>query len=506
MQSEELVTTTEYGTAGRVRRRGLLLAALVLLLLVGAVCLVAHLRSPRVAVKLAVGGAFAELAERPELTALSFYREDSSLSFRLADDSEKPLFGGFEMGGDLYHASDAFLARNLTLRLGQACLEGELYGDGKRLYLTERNLLGGGYLLRRGQAVSAFENSILAHGSGSTYAMSAEAHRSTVSLLRQVDAYATEAVRKEAMEHLTRYVRLLLESMDDHASFGETAADAEVWEQIPGARVLSVTLDADSIDAILTELAEALRGDRALCAFLEEHGASFYLALSPLLSEVEEGSLCEMLSARIDQLRQNVREKLDRPVTVSFYTTGFFSRLTRLDCAVGEDEVFSLELGREGVAETREVTLTLDGGAEVWRYALLACEDGRFECRLDRKTANLLGFPDNRRMLGLLLDGREERFSVQIGDGLLSISGVYQKEGNRHILTSERVRIEGLASKNLIFTATLGQEPMPTPAADDSLRTVDALTEAEAEAILARRKETEDGLPAVVALFLGLLI
>jgi hypothetical protein len=47
---------------------------------------------------------------------------------------------------------------------------------------------------------------------------------------------------------------------------------------------------------------------------------------------------------------------------------------------------------------------------------------------------------------------------------------------------------------------------MPTPAADDSLRTVDALTEDEAEAILARRKETEDGLPAVVALFLGLLI
>ena len=346
-----------------MKKRILLTVALLLAALsVGAVI---YLNSPKVVARNALAGVADDLLSRDELKPLVKTSKKGSLSLSAEIDTGT-MYGSVygeqyigrqidaSFGGTLYFGKRSLFFKNayLNLSLPQEHLDFEgaadLYINQKYAYV-ESDLVGGAVGMIKGEMTEALKKSELAPE------MPEELYRELLPAMKKYDGIS-EAPSESKL--LTKHLIRLISSFEKNADYASETRGVLLQGEHAQCRVITISLDREDLLAVADTLLEIL-ADEDVKALLDHN----QWLLEPIL--IRLGLLSEY--ARIESLSSYLSDALETRLdglksesfTIEIVTPRISAKLLALRLYAEDEEILSLDFGREGLQGSNCMTLSV---------------------------------------------------------------------------------------------------------------------------------------------------
>lgn len=354
-----------------------LLIALILLAVLG-VGLLIYLNTPRIVARNALAGVADDLLDRSELKPLVKMSKKGSLSVSADIDTNAmypPVNGELYIGeeldlsldGKLYFGKGTLFLKNACLGLNGFQTEADLYVGKKYAYL-DSDLTGGAVGMIKGEMTEALKSSELARE------MPVELYRELLPMMKEYDGISEE--KKSDSSLLLEYLAELVLCVEKNADYKSETREVLLQGERVKCRVVTATLDADGVRAVLHRLSEML-SDEAFCEVIDQYGSLLNDLLVGLgiLSEdtwlkSPSGALRQWLQAETESWESAT----DATRVVEIVTPRLSSKLLSLRFLDGDNALFSLDFGKEGAKKTDRITVSV--GSVSYTYSISPHADG----------------------------------------------------------------------------------------------------------------------------------
>ncbi len=397
----------------------------------GGVAVATIANTPENATRIALVTAIDDLFEREEIEPISNMLKKGSLEASISsvkyNDAE--VFENSEISGKLYFSSSAVMLESFNYVNGNNAINGSLYLSEDLLYVEEEHFLQGAYGIELKNLADELENSIFAYGSGSKYEIpDEEIYNKLIQVLEESDS---EEMGKDLEKIVKSYSKEIWKIFKDNAEFESENKEVRLNGEGESVRVVTVEIDAEAFSDMIYDLYEFILEDEQVEDFLVKYEDSF----SALIDEKAEKTLAEQyvefledLEPEIDSICEQIVEKENffETITVEIVTPKFIPKLLKLTVDLGNDEVFSLDFGAEGVKKSNEINVEVMGS----KISYVISENNKSEYK-----AKLL--VNGTGVFDVSVDREDEKYVLDLSD--LTVSGQLSKEGKTITITVDKI-------------------------------------------------------------------
>lgn len=468
--------------------------------------------TPQVAAKNAIAGTFEELAQREEFQPVLDMLQKGSLDIKANVDTSKmdekviEEMGDFsataEVGGKIYFGEEEIYLENLHLNANIPDKEFKFSADAylgtEYGYISNDEILGGTYGFVKGEMTDAFKNSVWADE------LDQETYDMVVSFLEKLESTDTKELSKDAQKLIDNYYDFITKSIAKHAEFEKKTKDVKVGGEKVKSRVITVTIDNDTIINVVKDLYEEVKEDEDLREFVVSNIEEVKETLTsyiPMPEEYADKDIDDLYDDLIDQMgdyMDEFEEEMDSvktKVVIEVVTNPMSSNMRKLTVKIKESgksmELFSLDLGVEGIKDTNLIQLTIAEN-RVFTYEIEKNDSKYYESKLT--TGRLTGDGDiegEAVIFKLDIDRRDESYSLKIMEDEVKVSGALIVDGKTTTITVNSLEIEGeKISKGYEISLIINtKDKMPDPKDAEDVTTVFELTKEALEEMVKKAEE-----------------
>lgn len=304
-----------------------------------------------------------------------------------------PSMGYYSSGStgsfDIKLVSDAENSAGMVQVKGQVLESGEdsaaLYYSPKELVLDCGSALPDVYGVDLVNLKSNLAKSILAPDSGSRYALDEDSYNAILSSLESTSKASTLPAEAGALGE--KYGALFVKTMCEEGEVSKNSDSVDVGSSSIRANVVTVTLDAPALAAVMSDLNDEAQRDADLHSFFTKIAEEAHMA------EGGNESVSEMVDSLFQEMDDGVSELQseskgsDSQLTVRFYIGKSSGRLVKFSLKVKESEVNAAEatltLGDEpGVRD--DITLEYNDsvssdGSVIYAYKIKQNTSSKYE-------------------------------------------------------------------------------------------------------------------------------
>ncbi len=359
----------------------------------------------------AILNAFDDLSERDEIEPIANILTKGSVDFAVNEmkNDDTDLLAGGKFLGKLYFSDKAFMLEDLLIENDMGKISGDIYVSDKLAYVSEDEILENAYGLKYKDIVDELEDSIFAYGSDSEYAFQDEEEYEK--LIKALECLNDGNFEKDAEKLAKKLAKKAWKIACDNFEFETENDKVRVGGERENVRVVTITIDGDSMASFAADFYEYLDKDDSVVKFLEKYED----LLNPVLvnaNGIEEGKSVadayeEYIAEYIEELDDRcdeIEESFTEDVVIKVMTPRTSQKLAKLVVEVGEVEVFDLDIGVDGIKKADRISVTvLDS-----KYTYEVKEDNskEFECVLKHGDESIK----------LSLDKKKDKFTLSFNE------------------------------------------------------------------------------------------
>ena len=401
-----------------------------------------YLNQPEIAARNAIVGAIEDFGERDEIKPLVNMTKEGSLEIEAAIDSEELGaelgFDSASIGGKFYYGENQFLIDDLHVKVGDIVnVSANLYSSDDRIYIENDEFLGGAWGFEKGKTSESFADSIFAPDSGSAYALPEEAYEIIDGMLKYYDECNVEDTRKDLGKFIEDYLKVAVKSISKNAEYESDNDKVDVGDDSVNARVITVSINEDTIVAVLEDIYAEMEKDKDLKKFVTEQ-AEALLEHIDLDMDIEADEIYDNLLDALDEAVDVAKDEIeDVDIELEIVTPKMSSKLMKLVVSSDGDEIFTLDLGKDGIKDSERIELIIgeeisvvyeieEHSKKIYKSALEVEYDGTEVFAMDFE-----------------FDAKEEYFEISIDDLGVSLSGSYTVDGDVYTFICNEISAAG---------------------------------------------------------------
>ena len=273
----------------------------------------------------------------------------------------------------------------LKLSANDFSIDGSLYVGEDYMYVSVPDIYSDAIGVARGNSEKKFNSSIFALDSGSEYELPEESSDAIKILCRIYDDAQDKKVVEDIEKVLKDYVKLVLDSVAEHADIEKENDTVKINGDQVSARIVTVEIDVECLYNVMVDIYEKLEKDRDIPKLIKKYGklvdeyvagTSFEGYIQEELGEDADDKLVDAILEAYDTMLDEMSDMLDEAedsldeadnfkVVVELATKKASSDLMAVNVVVkaeGEKmEIFDLQIGKAGIAKTENITLEVAG-------------------------------------------------------------------------------------------------------------------------------------------------
>ncbi|MBQ4140528.1 MAG: hypothetical protein IJD70_04240 [Clostridia bacterium] len=443
-----------------------------------------YMNRPEVVMQTSVQGLLTDVFEREEFEVVSKLLESGSAEIIMSLSG-----GGNEVSLEYKEyfglKNNETYIEKLKLSANDFSIDGSLYAGEDYMYVSIPDIYGEAVGIVRGDTSKSFDSSIFAYDSGSDYELDEEISDAIKILCNLYDDAQDKKLVADVEELLNSYVKLIMDSIGDHAEIKKENETVEIHGDDVNARVITVEIDVECLYNVMVDLHEELEKDKKIPKLIKKYGnlideyvegTSYEGFLQTELGEDDSEDLVDVIideyETAIDELGDlldEAEDSLDEADTFKIYvelvTKKSSSDLMALNVSMkykesyggGSNqkmELLDVQIGKGGVKSSERITVTV---AE--EYVV------EFKVKQNDKKAYKAQFSvkEGEEELAVLyaeIDkaGEEFEFGMEAEGESYAIVGDYTNKGKTHTLDfKDIVYTDGSGEKTSMINELLGE-------------------------------------------------
>lgn len=356
---------------------------------------------PQNAAASAIFNAIEDFGKRDEIKPIIQVLEKGSLEFAVnkMEHEDEDLFEDSALSGKMYFSKDAFMLKNFELKSGSFNVSGDVYLSEDMLYLSENEILSNAYGVKFKDFADDFADSIFAYGSGSDYAITDQEQYDKI--ISALEVLNDDDMQKDAEKLVEKLYKKIWKIACDNFEFESEKDEVKIGGEREKVRVITVTIDGESLANAFSEFYEYLEDDDSIPKFLEKYGDALDIMFEANVVE-DYDAYIEQMGDNLDDICDRIEDNYSEDIEIRVFTPRSAKRLVKLEVIVNEQDVFSLDIGMDGAKKSDEITFEVYG--KEYTYQIKEDSSKEFECVLK----------DNTNTIKLSIDKKEDTFKLDI--------------------------------------------------------------------------------------------
>ncbi len=372
--------------AGFFKKRAVIITLSVVLTLATAFGIGAaiYTNTPEYVAGKALLSAIGDVTERDELETLRSALDGGSIAFSAKNVSSNESDGDAELGElstKIYFTKESVFFDDLHIKSYDDTFDADIYLGNDGAYIDEYDIIGGKYGFIAGETSLAFQSSIFAPVSQSTFSLSANNYQQALNQLRLYDiSSGSKELRRDIDKVYERYIKELLDVIREKASFESENEKALVGGEKKRVRSVYVVLDSECIADIVTHMYEYISEDDKITKLIDEHEKELS---DMLIGKGGTYSVSTLWSAFLAQLKNSTNDFCEnlrsdyyssQKLTLQIVTPRTSSRLLRLTVnffSNGQEmQLIDIDCGKDGAKKSDEIKISLIDGSYSATYTV----------------------------------------------------------------------------------------------------------------------------------------
>ena len=409
-----------------------------------------YMNRPATVMQTSVQGLLTEVFEREEFDVVTnlFNSGSAEIILGVSDDENEVSFEYKEYFG--LEKNQTYIEK-LKFSMNDFSVDGSFYAGEDYMYVSVPSLYKDAVGIARGKSEKEFDSSMFAFDSGSDYELPEEASDAIKILCRIYDDAQDKKVVEEIEALLKEYVKLILDSVSEHADIEKENDTVKINGEQVGARVVKVEIDTECLYNVLVDLYEKLEKDKDIPKLIKKYGelvdqyvegTSYEGFIQEELGEDADDKLVDAILEAYDTALDELGDMLDEAeealdeadnvkIVVELATKKASSELMAVNVVVkaeGEKmEIFDLQIGKAGIAKTDRITLEIAGEFTA-EFKVKQNDRKGYECVIE------VGEDGELLKLFAKINKADEKFEfgATVEGETYSVKGAYTAKGKSH--------------------------------------------------------------------------
>jgi hypothetical protein len=432
----------------------LVIAAAAVIIVVAIVAGVGiYMNRPKTVMQTSVQGLLTEVFEREEFEVVSNLLESGSAEIVMS------LSGGENEVSVEY--KEYFGLKNketyvekIKLSANDFSIDGSMYVGEDYMYVSVPGIYGDPVGISRGKSEKGFESSIFAFESDSDYELPEETADAIKVFCRIYDDAQDKKVVEDIETLLKDYVKLIMDSISEHADIEKENDTVKINGEQVSARVITVEIDAECIYNVMADLHEKLEKDKDIPKLIKKYaklidkyveGTSLEGVIQTELGEDEDDELVDAileaydtaideLGDTLDEMEDSLDEAGSSKIVVELATKKSSSELMAFSVTAKEDgekmELLDVQIGKAGIKKTDKIKVTV---ADEMTFQLAVKQNDKKAYKVEFTAEE--GDTEMARIYAEIdKEGEEFEFGFEADGECYAIEGDYTKKGKTHTL------------------------------------------------------------------------
>ena len=385
----------------------------------------------------AVMGVFDDLAQREEIAPIVNMAEKGSLKFSMSELSvdDEDMLESFDVEGKLYFDSNkAFMLDDFKFKYNDKKITGSAYVSSDTIYINETSLIDANIGVVKGDLAEDFEDSIFAYGSGSQYEIEdKETYDLIVDVLKSVDSLDSEKMSKDLEKIAKKYIKELWAIFCEYAEFEDKTDTIKLNGDKASVRVITIMVDEKDVANIIDDAYDFISKDKDVVKFIEKYEEDFMVIAEDYFDTSDYDSLADAYKEFIDEIGENIDDYCDQvkqqeiDLEIEIVTPKLSSDMLRFTVSVDDEELVSVDFGKDGLKKTDMITVESAGTKFVYEIT-----------KNDSRELNAVLEFDGEEVISFELDKKKNDFTLDIPD-TLRVEGEMSTKGDQTTIKLEKI-------------------------------------------------------------------
>ena len=439
----------------------LIIAAIAIVLVVGGVLvgIAIYNNQPNVVVRNALLNTIEDLGKRDEIAPVANMLEKGSLEFKAETDGDTFPLGGEDISasGKMYFSKDAFMLDGLKFKYGdEISLTGSAYVSEDLIYVQNKEILDGTYGVVRGEMAKAFKKSAIADEIPEEYI------DLVMQILEDYDNGKDQDLKKDLEKYVEKYVKTAVLALEKNADYEAETDEVKINGEKVSARVIEVTIDGDTLAAIIEAVGEELESDKKLRKLVLDYADDYedYLQEYGILEDDLDEMYDQLVEAVVDSA-DLVEDLLEEEIVIRVVTAKTSAKLMQLSVDYDKETLFTLDIGRAGIKKTNTISLNVADMVTV-KYNIKTNTSKAYEAEL---TYQLDGEKKATTLGKISVDHKKETFKLTIPEADITASGKFSSKNGVTTITLNKITGAVEIKEGFKLTLVIDEnDKMPKPA------------------------------------------
>lgn len=503
-----------------------------------------YMNRPETVMKTSIKNLVTDVFEREEFEVVSNMLESGSAEMitSLSVDKTKVSLEYKEYFG--LKNNETYIEK-LKLSVNDFSLDGSFYMGEDYMYMSVPSIYASPVGLVRGETEKTFDDSVFAYGSDTSYELGYEVSDAIKILCRIYDGAKDKELKKDAKEILDSYVKLIMDSIGEHADIEKENGTTVVHGEDVSARVISIVIDDECIYNVMVDLHKELSEDKKIPKLIEKYGVlieeyldgtSFEDVVSEALEEENKDNIAAaVLEAYEDMLDEfegfleEAEEELEEDDSFKIYvelaTKKASSNLISMNIAFKEgqlegaekQEILDIQIGKQGIKKSERVTVTVAGETEI-DFEVKQKDSNAYKSEI---TVSSEGDEITTLYVDIDKSEGEFEFGVKYDESSYAVTGDYSKSGKTHTfdfkdiiydngygeegsLIDEIFGVVGAPEIEFELKLIICENAKPNPISKDEIKSVFSLSETDFNDIQYGAEKLIDDLKKALGISVGI--
>ena len=321
------------------------------------------------------------LGEREEIAPITKMLNGGSLAFSTRDLSIENAEEEIEsLSGKLYFSEDALMLEHLLVEGGAHDLDIDAYFSDDLLYFSENNYLKQAFGSAPADLSDQFQNSVFAYENNTYYSFNQTNSEQIFAMCETISR--ADEIKKDQQELYEAIYKDVWEILCEHLVFSLNIEDVTHGDETHKRRVLYVTATEDALVEAAKNIYSYFEADERIPAYLEKYSS----LLDVMQSDQEDKGTLERYEEDLADIGESmtyycesIRKEVDEQLTMRLVCPVFSKEMLFMQVTDGDEEIFLLDFGTQGVRKTAKITLGAEDDLIV--YEILKNDENEYQSR-----------------------------------------------------------------------------------------------------------------------------
>ena len=433
----------EIAAKKKKKRRVILLTSIIaaVVVLLAAVALILWMNSPKMLMRSSTSRFIGDAQDRDEVKIMLDVLDGGSLD--IAYEQEKNGQKNV-IEGKMYFGKKDFLLDDLKIAGDGKELNIDLYLNEGYGYVESEELFGDklyGYV--KGEMLDAFESSMFRYKSGSDYEIpDPDVDMAIAEILWAYDEEIIDDFLEDGEKLIARYTNHYRKAIEKYGEYELEYVQADTGGDYVNARKITLTLDEDALMEVDRYVYSKLKKDKDVEKFVEEYAEVFEYTLIKLgVLEEDHDEILDIYDDMLDEFDDYVDDEdnyEDESYEIELAMSVLTNKLYRIRITENDEETLLLDVGKDGIKNSKEIRTTVDG--ETYVYTVRENNKNEYVAKLETEADD-----EDATLFSISIDRESEKFKLTFGEGdnKVSLNGSIETEKDTTTVVVDEFKVGG---------------------------------------------------------------